>query len=281
MTKRKSKSTKTTVKATAAKSSVRKSSIAPAPSTPALIVLGFNDQQKPRGAKFVDSKLDLVTKAADVMGLKVYEATAEEVAELAKKLPLGRLYANGRGFVPNIRQSLYSDVVVALAGEPQAALSKNGDKDRLPPARGLPRSWDDIAAGHLVIAQESLEYGWWEAIVLERNGDTFTLHYRDYPHLPKFVRHGSGIALMHPQAADASSVSRTWDEIEPGDLVIAHESPHDGWWEAIIVKRKDDAFTLQFRDYTELPHFVRHKSGIALMHSPDKETQPATPPQQA
>jgi hypothetical protein len=32
------------------------------------------------------------------MGLKVYEASPPEVAELAKKLPLGRLYANGRGF---------------------------------------------------------------------------------------------------------------------------------------------------------------------------------------
>jgi hypothetical protein len=203
MTKAKSKSGKSTVKATAIKSSVRKSSIAPATATPALIVLGFDDQQKPRGAKFVDAKPDLVTKAADVMGLKVYEASPPEIAELAKKLPLGRLYANGRGFVPNIRQSLYSDLVVALGLEPRAALSNNGDKDRLPPARGLPRSWDEIAAGHLVIAQESLEYGWWEAIVLERKGDRFTLQYRDYPHLPKFVRHHSGIALMCPLTDDA------------------------------------------------------------------------------
>jgi hypothetical protein len=203
MTKRKSKCTKTTVKAAAVRTAVTKSSIAPATSTPPLIVLGFDEQQKPRGAKFVDAKPELVTKAADLMGFKVYEATAEEVAELAKKLPAGRLYANGRGFVPNIRQSLYSDLVVALALEGQAALSKNGDKDSLPPARGLPRSWDEIAAGYLVIAQESLEYGWWEAIVLDRKGDSFTLQYRDYPHLPKFVRHLSSIALMCPLTDDA------------------------------------------------------------------------------
>jgi hypothetical protein len=97
MTKRKSKSTKSTVKAAAAKGSVRRSSTAPATASPTLIVLGF-DQHKPRGARFVDAKPDLITKAADLLGFKVYEASSEDVAEYAKKLPLGRLYANGRGF---------------------------------------------------------------------------------------------------------------------------------------------------------------------------------------
>ena len=203
MTKRKSKSTKSTIKATAAKASVRKSSIAPATASPLLIVLGFDEQQKPRGARFINTNPGLVTKAADAMGFKVYQAIPPDVAEVAKKLPLGRLYANGRGFVPNIRQDLYSDLVVALALEPQAALSRNGDKDNLPVAIGLPRTWGEIGPGHLVIAQESLEYGWWEAIVLDRQGDTFTLQYRDYPHLPKFVRHRSGIALMNPPTDEA------------------------------------------------------------------------------
>jgi hypothetical protein len=209
MTKRKSKSTKTTVKAAAAKGSVRRSSTAPATASPPLIVLGFDDQQKPRGARFLDARLDLVTKAADLLGFKVYEASSEDVAEHAKKLPLGRLYANGRGFVPNIRQSLYSDLVVILGQEPQATLSKTGDKDSLPAARGLPRSWDEIGAGHPVIAQEALEYGWWEAIVLARKGDSFTLQYRDYPHLPKFVRHRSGIAMMSPPTDDAKPAAQS------------------------------------------------------------------------
>ena len=141
------------------------------------------------------------------MGFKVYEASSEDVAEIAKKLPLGRLYANGRGFVPNIRQDLYSDLVVVLGQEPDAALSRNGNG--LPAALGLPRSWDEIAAGHLVIAQEALEYGWWEAIVLDRQGDSFILQYRDYPHLPKFVRHRSGIAMMSPPSEEATTSDRS------------------------------------------------------------------------
>ena len=210
MTKRKSKSTKSTVKAAAAKRSVTKSSAVPATAaTPPLIVLGFDDQQKPRGARFVDAKPDLVTKAADAMGFKVYEASSEDVAEIAKKLPLGRLYANGRGFVPNVRQDLYSDLVAALALEPEAELSPENDKDSLPAARGLPRSWDEVGPGHLVIAHESLDYGWWEAIVLDRQGDTFILQYRDYPHLPKFVRHRTGIAMMSPPTDDAQPAAQT------------------------------------------------------------------------
>jgi hypothetical protein len=209
MTKRKSKSTRTTVKAAAAKQSVTKSSAVRATAaSPPLIVLGFDEQQKPRGARFVDAKPDLVTKAADAMGFKVYEASSEDVAEIAKKLPLGRLYANGRGFVPNVRQDLYSDLVAALALEPQAALSPENDKDSLPAARGLPRSSDEIARGHLVIAHESLDYGWWEAIVLDRTGDTFSLQYRDYPHLPKFVRHRSAVALISPHTDEAKPAAQ-------------------------------------------------------------------------
>jgi hypothetical protein len=104
------------------------------------------------------------------------------------------MYSNGRGFVPNIRQSLYSQIIVTLAVEPQAAVGK--DQDELPLATGLPRSWDP---GHLVIAQEALDQGWWEAIVIGRDRDMFTLRFWDYPKLPKFVRHRN-VALMSPPA---------------------------------------------------------------------------------
>jgi hypothetical protein len=182
--------TKTTTKATAA----AKQS---APSAP-LIVLGYDENQKPRAARFPAADAELVAKAAKLMDLKVYEAASEDLAALAKKLPVGRLYGNGRGFVPNIRQSLYSEIIVTLAVEPQAAVGK--DQDEPPVATGLPRTWDEIAPGHLVIAQEALDYGWWEAIVIGRNGDMFTLRFRDYPKLPKFVRHRNAIALMSPPA---------------------------------------------------------------------------------
>ena len=181
--------TKTTTKAAPAKQSA---------SSAPLIVLGYDENHKPRAARFPATEAELVAEAAQLMDLKVHEAASEDLAALAKKLPEGRLYGNGRGFVPNIRQSLYSQIIVTLAVEPQAAVGK--DQDELPVATGLPRTWDEIAPGHLVIAQEALEYGWWEAVLVARTGDMFTLRFRDYPKLPKFVRHRAAVALISPPA---------------------------------------------------------------------------------
>src|SRR6266480_2278885 len=174
----------------------------PAADDVGLLVLGFDEQQKPCGARFVGAKPDLVAKAAQLMGLEVYKASSPDVAEVAKKLPVGQLYATGRAFVPNVRQTLYSDVLVALSAEPQqAAVGPDEHKASTPVARGLPGSWDEIAPGHLVIAQESLANGWWEAIVLDRKGDMLTLRFRDYPRLPKFFRHRTAVALMSPASS--------------------------------------------------------------------------------
>jgi hypothetical protein len=38
-----------------------------------------------------------------------------------------------------------------------------------------PRSWDEIAPGHVVIASEGPGNGWWEAIVVEVNYDMLIL----------------------------------------------------------------------------------------------------------
>jgi hypothetical protein len=121
-----------------------------------LLVLGYDKDGKPCGARFTGADPDLVAKAAKVMALEVYNVTSPEVAEAAKKLPAGQLYANGRGFVPNVAQAVYSAVIVELS-------TTEADRAALPVAIGLPKSWDEIAPGHLVIAQETLEYGWWEA----------------------------------------------------------------------------------------------------------------------
>ena len=71
-----------------------------------------------------------------------------------------------------------------------------------PSTQDLPRSWDEIQPGHLVIARETLECGWCEAIVIERNGDLLTLRYRDYPQYSTMIRHRSAVALISGPAPE-------------------------------------------------------------------------------
>jgi hypothetical protein len=172
-------------------------------SGPELIVLGRDEAGKPQAARFPAGHHGLVAKAAKAMGLTVCTAESADVAELAKKLPTGRLYSTGRGFVPAVGPSLYGKLVeqLKLAGQPVPgeAEQPNGDQSSTAPAApGLPTSWDDVAVGHLVIAQEAKWDGWWEAIVLARDGDMLTLKWRDYPWQPNVQRHIGSVALLKP-----------------------------------------------------------------------------------
>jgi hypothetical protein len=60
----------------------------------------------------------------------------------------------------------------------------------------LPKGWNDIKVGSLVIGHETKELGWWEAIVTEAKGELFTLRWRDYPTQPTVVRSRQQIALL-------------------------------------------------------------------------------------
>jgi hypothetical protein len=166
-----------------------------------LIVLGPDDEGKPRAARFPASQTNLVAKAAKAMNLTVCKADGAALADLAKKLPTGRLYATGRAFVPPVSRNLYGKIVeqLKLAGQPVPETTDQTDTDRSAeqPAPGLPATWDDIAVGHLVIAHEGVKDGWWEAIVVARDGDMLTLKWRDYQQ-PNVVRHASAVALLKP-----------------------------------------------------------------------------------
>jgi hypothetical protein len=156
------------------------------------IVFGADEHAKPRGATFWNGDPAALAKAVDSLCLRMCEPTTPELKRLAKLLPPGKVEATGPGFLPFIDGDLYMDLVGETVGDQQPAPAQSGN------TRPLPRNWDELSAGHLVIVQESLECGWWEAIVVERKGDLLTLKYRDYPTYPKLVRHRSAVALISP-----------------------------------------------------------------------------------
>ena len=48
------------------------------------------------------------------------------------------------------------------------------------PQGKLPRSWDSIDVGHIVLVDDSPEFGWWPCLVLKREDQVLTLRLRDY-----------------------------------------------------------------------------------------------------
>jgi hypothetical protein len=189
-------------------------------------VLGLDANGKPRGARFAELKDSIVSAAMD-MKCRVLIDQPEAVSSLGMKLPVGRVYGTGKVvklFVPNIRRELYDKILEAAGPLPDGeaiaekhnATEQASDNDQTngkteaattevrcisPVTSGLPRSWEEIGVGHMVLAHESPDDGWWEAVVIARDAEILTLRYRDAPKLPKFIRHINTVALVNPGLA--------------------------------------------------------------------------------
>ena len=159
---------------------------------PAIIVFGLDQANKPRAASFSGGEVEAATKAAELMKLRVLKVEGPQLTELAASLQAGRIYASGHAFVPPIRPSLYE------------RLSELANPK---PAPSLPRGWDDIEIGHLVLAQEVPGEGYWETIVVAKDNDMLTLRWRDNPKYPHLVCHRTAVALLKPTAAEPSTAA--------------------------------------------------------------------------
>jgi hypothetical protein len=149
----------------------------------AVVVFGKDEDGKARAARFRSDEAELAIKAAGSMKLRVLKVTAPEIEIVAGQLPLGRIYASGIAFVPEVHDA-YLGRLQELA-EPK-------------PAPGLPKNWDAIDVGHLVIAQETPAQGWFEAIVTGKDKEMLTLKWRDYPKAPPVTLHRAAVALLKP-----------------------------------------------------------------------------------
>jgi hypothetical protein len=272
----------------------------PATSCPAPVVLfGIDSHGKPKGARFGKDHADLAIKAASQLHLRVLASNDPKVAELATQLPVGRVHATGRTFVPFIRRDLY-DKLVAAAPNGNAhptsppASGSSGAAGAKPPggsSPNLPRNWQEISLGDLVVAQEGPEDGWYEAIVAEVNGDMLTVRWRDYPRERKLVRHRQRLGLLYPglkpmgdtaktsktaakdhkptaEAATAGSLPlpRDWQQIDVGQLVLAKDDgPWRSWWEAIPIENAGDGFKLRWRDFSRVAPVTRQRLELALI----------------
>jgi hypothetical protein len=185
-----------------------------------VFAFGLDENGKPRGAKFSQGLNDQLVSAALDMNCRVIQNHSAAFTALGMKLPVGRVYASGKAFIPNIRRDLYDKLEaarqqppepmdgvtpVSLFKEQQATTQPSGKPAHVactsPMTSGLPKSWETVAVGHMVLAFEGPGEGWWEAVVVNREEEILTLRYRDYPKVPNFQRHITTVALINPGPA--------------------------------------------------------------------------------
>lgn len=122
--------------------------------TDKLFVFGLDEDGKPRGARFPEFN-EKVASAAAQMKLASVHPASPAVTEIGMKLPVGRLYASGKAFVPPIRRDLLGKLIAALdvpgdgskAQQPAPTPSPEKAKEGGVVAAGLPRTWESIAVG--------------------------------------------------------------------------------------------------------------------------------------
>ena len=174
------------------------------------VLYGLDANHKPQAARFPEKLCDLALKAAQQLKLNVLKVTTDDIAQVAGRLPVGRINSSGRGLVPYVKRPLYDQVLAvangagstAASGVPHglAKIPLNQDCEDGNPAGsdGLPKTWKDIGPNQLVIVQQNLPDGWWECIVLARQGDMLTVRWRDYPKWKPFTVHADAVALLNP-----------------------------------------------------------------------------------
>lgn len=91
----------------------------------------------------------------------------------------------------------------------------------------------------------------------------------DRPLFDDLLKIVSAVPGPSDTAAERPTMSPTrlelWDEIQVGAVVIAHDSPDDGWWEARVAMVQGDVLTLTWRDYPEYPSIRRRRTEVALL----------------
>jgi hypothetical protein len=148
------------------------------------VLFGTADDGVPRGARFPEDDQLLVAGVAVALGLRLGVATKPAHFQVVHKLPVGQLNATGNNTVPKIEKRLYEQLIGLVGGDVGKIIPKP------------PKSADEVAPGHVVLAHESIVDGWFEAICVKREGRRLIVRWRDYPTIPPFERDIESVTLL-------------------------------------------------------------------------------------
>jgi hypothetical protein len=177
---------------------------------PILVVLGVDVEHKPHASRFEQRDAPFVQRAAELMGFHVICVAPDnnELHAVAAGLPLGKIFATGRAFVPFVGRAAFDKLATLVEGgvtvEPRAApppvypMAAMSTADAADTANAL---WAKIEVGTVVLAAADPElYGasWWEAVVVAIDGDDLTLRWVEDPTEEPFGVPRRDVGLRHP-----------------------------------------------------------------------------------
>jgi len=232
---------------------------------PALVLFGRSAGGKPRAARFEAADTEAATAAAKAMQLRVLSVTTDEQRDVAGKLTRGRVAPSGRAHVPFAKHDLYVRLV-ALAGaeaDLRVIADRSGERDTEMDASGDAKPAEVaaepllVAAGQCSTQQAETSGQNDEARPNERNAAAKPDLASATPEQPK-PRPGDRTFVGQPKPDDHADIGL-------GSVVLAHEGPDEGWWEAEVIGINGRVFSLRWRDYPTQPTILRKATELALL----------------
>ena len=173
---------------------------------PILVVLGLDIDGKPHASRFAERDAPFVQRAAELMAFHVIRVPhkEEELHTLAQGLPLGKIFATGRAFVPFLARAAFDKLAALVEGgiPARVPLAKQADPAGVEAVETADSLWSSIGVGSVVLAEQPDLYGlgWWESVVVAIDGDDLTLRWMDPPPDEPFHASRRNVALRHPGA---------------------------------------------------------------------------------
>ena len=180
---------------------------------PIIVVLGIDVDGRAHASRFEERDAAFVQRAAELMGFHVIRVPPDndELHPIAAKLPLGKIFATGRAFVPFVNRSALEKLgalveggitLKARATAGVAPVSPLADMYTTEAVTAADALWSKIEVGTLVLATQPDVYGpgWWEGVVVGFKGDDLTVRWTDEPDEDPVKVSRRDVALRHPAA---------------------------------------------------------------------------------
>ncbi|WP_419827297.1 hypothetical protein [Sphingomonas sp.] len=203
-----------------------------APQQPSLVLFGRDGAGRPRAAWFADADAEAASAAAGIMRLRALPLTDEPGRDLAGQLARGRVLPSGRAHVPFAKRDLVARIIALAGDEIGLSVAVGGETGT---AGNTGRAGLGIFTGPVPASTPA-----------------------DPPEKPTAPRPGDRafVGCPHPGSRE---------EIGLGSVVLAHEGPEDGWFEAEVIGVNGPVFALRWQGWPTDPTILRKAGELALL----------------